>query len=222
MHHGIFGQKMLLIAMIFLTAQNLWFFMAACFLLVATPGPAWIYIVTNTNLTGWKAGIASVIGLELGTLVHVFLGVMGLSLFINQSPVGFMIIRIIGAIVLIILGVQYFRRKKSYTTHDTNFKDSGNFLLNGMLLNIFNPKGILFFVSFLPQFIELENNQIKYQMVILGFVFISIALIWGIILTLVTNKVTNTINTNNTKVKFRIVAGIMYLIIGLTSLFYSF
>jgi threonine/homoserine/homoserine lactone efflux protein len=199
----------------FINFNTVWLFAIASFLMVVTPGPAWLYIVSNTNRYGLRAGFTSIIGLETGTLVHISISVLGISAMIAQSPIAFTTIKILGALFLLVLGIQCFYQK-TVGNRDWLPHSSKHIFLSGVMLNIFNPKGILFFVAFLPQFIDLEGHQIKHQVAFFGLVFILIALTWGLVLTLLATKISG---LNSSKMNLKFLTGTVYILIGLVSLF---
>jgi len=202
----------------FINISTVWLFAVASFLLVVTPGPAWLYIVSNTNRFGLKAGFVSIIGLETGTLAHIAIGVFGISAIIVQSPIAFTIIKMLGALFLLALGIVHFLQKE-HSTQNTEANSIKQIFLSGVLLNIFNPKGILFFVAFLPQFITLDSNHVKYQVAFLGLVFIMIALLWGSVLTILTIKIGG---LSKRKINLKFLTSAVYITIGLVSLFKAF
>ena len=202
----------------FINMNTIWLFGVASFLLVITPGPAWLYIVSNTHRFGLKAGFASIFGLETGTLAHVAIGIFGISAVIAQSPIAIIVIKILGACFLLALGIQHlFQKTNGVGSPQPN--STKKIFLTGVILNVFNPKGILFFIAFLPQFITLNSNHVRYQIAFLGLLFIVIALLWGSVLTIFTQKIGI---LNNRKLNLRFLTSAVYIVIGLVSLFTSF
>ena len=146
--------------------------------LIVIPGPNMIYIVTRTIDQGRRAGVASAFGVETGTLVHVVLAVVGISTLIAASPVAFTVVRYLGAAYLCYLGVQALRRRppaeaaeeaRPPRTLRQSFTD-------GLVVNVLNPKVGLFFLAFLPQFVDTARGPAALQTLVLGVVFFLIAL----------------------------------------------
>src|ERR671917_198735 len=142
--------------------------------LVLIPGPNLIYIVTRSVESGRRAGLASVLGVEIGTMVHVAAAAFGLSALLASSAVAFEIVKYAGVAYLIYLGVRALR---AGTTPETQVAPAGmrRTVAEGMLVNVLNPKVSLFFLAFLPQFVDPDKGSAVTQILVLGVVFIAIA-----------------------------------------------
>ena len=145
--------------------------------LVAIPGPNHVYIVTRSIDRGRRAGIASCFGVETGTLVHIGLAAAGLSAVIASSAVAFDVVKYLGAAYLIYLGVRALLSRESL---DLDVRGDvgglGRIYVDGVLVNLLNPKVALFFLSFVPQFVDPARGSVAAQIVVLGLVLISIGL----------------------------------------------
>ena len=130
-------------------------FLLAGILLNLTPGNDTIYILSRTIAQGRKAGIMSVLGIATGSLVHTLFAAVGLSVIIAQSPVLFNIIKYAGAAYLFYIGIRMILSKSSVINLQKPEKQKYNKIyLQAVLTNVLNPKVALFFISFLPQFID--------------------------------------------------------------------
>jgi threonine/homoserine/homoserine lactone efflux protein len=146
--------------------------------LIAVPGPAVVYIVTRSVHQGRRAGVASVLGIEVGALVHVAAAAIGVSAVLASPAVAFSIVKYAGAAYLIGLGLWTFfsRHAEAETTLGGDIRLRRVFA-QGILVNAFNPKVALFFLAFLPQFVDRDAGHPALQIGLLGLVFVAIALI---------------------------------------------
>ncbi len=199
---------------------NILMFIISSIILVITPGPAFLYILTRTTEDGYKSGILSVLGIESGTLLHVIIVTFGLSAILVKSDIAFTIIKYGGCFYLIILGIKtIYIASKSLSKDKLTKKKVSNAFWSGVAISILNPKSILFFVVFLPQFISISKKGEASQMLFLGLLFISIALIWGFIFVYLSNKLGKYLKRRFTNLRIQgYVVGIVYIGIGLFSL----
>lgn len=152
-------------------------FFTAAFLLNLSPGPDMIFIVSQTSKKGVKSGFSAMIGIWLGTFVHVIFAALGLSAILMTSAVAFSMVKWVGAAYLIWLGIQSIR------SGGTSFQaTSGSSIVNlrktfrqGILVSILNPKVAIFFLAFLPQFVEPGLGPISAQLFLHGLLIILIA-----------------------------------------------
>jgi threonine/homoserine/homoserine lactone efflux protein len=153
-------------------------FVAASLLLLVTPGPAVLFVVARTIDHGRWAGVVSSLGLAIGTLVHLFAVVLGLSAILMASASLYMGIKFAGAAYLIAMGVRRLLAKdEPRAAHDKTPVASGKLLLEGIVVNVLNPKPALFFLAFLPQFADPARGQLSLQLAVLGLSFIALGLI---------------------------------------------
>jgi threonine/homoserine/homoserine lactone efflux protein len=153
-------------------------FSIACFVLTITPGPDMTLFLGRTLAGGRTAGIAAYLGASTGSLIHTTLAAVGLSALIAASPEAFMVLKIVGAGYLIFLAVQAihsgstFRVDAAGETFRPSLKASW---LTGIGINLSNPKIILFFVTFLPQFVKAGDPDAAAKLFFLGVYFILFA-----------------------------------------------
>ncbi len=148
-------------------------FILASLTLNLLPGPDMIYIMARTISHGQRAGMLSVFGISTGLLFHTMAAASGLSLILLSSFTFFQIIKYIGVIYLIYLGLRLVFFTSSLHLHKSDFSaiSSKKIYQQGFLTNILNPKVAIFFLAFLPQFVQ-QNNNTFIQVVILGVLFI--------------------------------------------------
>ncbi len=147
-------------------------FMAATLALNLTPGPDMLYTATRSLGQGKQAGVASALGIGAGTIVHIVAATLGLSAVLSYSAVTFMAIKYLGAAYLIYLGIKTFRNKEQLHLGKSDSRESTRRIFwQGVVTNILNPKVALFFLSFLPQFVNPERGSVGLQLATLGIMF---------------------------------------------------
>jgi threonine/homoserine/homoserine lactone efflux protein len=152
-------------------------FAAAAVALVAIPGPNLIYIATRSASQGRDAGIASALGVEAGTLVHVGAAAAGLSALVASSATAFAAVKYLGAAYLLYLGARALvSRPSRQLPASGGGAPFGRAFGQGLLVNVLNPKVALFFLAFLPQFVDPARGAAAVQTLVLGAVFFVIAL----------------------------------------------
>jgi len=156
--------------------QNLSLFIFTSLLLALTPGQDFIYIMVRSISQGVRAGYIAIAGLLVGVMFHTFAAATGVAAILLTSSYAFIIIKIIGAIYLIYLGIESFRQKGTLEIKKTDHVVSDLKLLkDGMLSSTLNPKLALFFMAFLPQFVRHDSNAF-YNMLLLGLLFILVSI----------------------------------------------
>jgi threonine/homoserine/homoserine lactone efflux protein len=148
-------------------------FAAAALALLVVPGPAVLYIVAQSAEHGRLAGLVSVAGVHLGTIVHVAAAAVGLSALIVSSAVAFSLIKYAGAAYLIYLGIRRLLARNSGELLPTRDQPLSRLFTQGAVVNVLNPKTALFFLAFLPQFVD-PDRTIWTQVVILGLTFVAL------------------------------------------------
>lgn len=151
-------------------------FALAALVLVAIPGPNHVYIVTRSITQGRRAGLASAFGVETGTLVHITAAAIGLSAVIASSTVAFNIVKYLGAGYLLWLGLRTLLRAEPLEL-DTALTRSPirRIFAEGVIVNVLNPKVALFFLAFLPQFLDPGRGALPVQILVLGLILVVLA-----------------------------------------------
>ncbi|PSK98955.1 threonine/homoserine/homoserine lactone efflux protein [Murinocardiopsis flavida] len=153
-------------------------FTAAAIALIVVPGPNLLYILTRSVSQGRRAGVISAFGVETGTLVHVAAAAIGLSSLLATSAVAFDIVRYAGAAYLVYLGVRALadRAPLDLGTEAAPPRALARVFRDGMLVNVFNPKVALFFLAFLPQFVDPAAGPPAMQILVFGAIMASLGL----------------------------------------------
>lgn len=190
-------------------------FFTSCIILHLTPGADTMYILGRTLSGGKNSGIVSVLGISTGVFFHTLLVAFGLSTILVKSIFVFNLIKYLGAFYLIYLGFRSILEKEKIEKDniDTNLprKKLLEIYKQGILTNILNPKVAIFFLAFLPQFIDESSSYGIIPFLFLGISFIITSSIYGIILVLFASKLLKGIEKTNIMKK---VSGIIYIILG--------
>ena len=156
-----------------LTFQNLYLFFIASLLLNLTPGNDMLYVASRSISQGVKGGVVSALGVFAGCFVHISAAVLGLSIIISKSAYLFQLIKFAGAGYLIYLGIRAVFSKPPVNQMDEKPAKANYWKLfkQGAITNALNPKVAVFFLSFLPQFIDAASPYFKFQLFTLGLWF---------------------------------------------------
>jgi threonine/homoserine/homoserine lactone efflux protein len=161
-------------------------FIGAALLLLVVPGPSVLYIVTQSVSHGRRAGIASVAGITTGTLVHIAAATVGLSALLASSAVAFDVVKYLGAAYLIVVGVRRLAGlERQDGAHGRGTRDLGRLYRQGIVVNTLNPKTALFFLAFLPQFVDPSRGAAWLQILALGLLFAALGFcsdgVWAVV-----------------------------------------
>ena len=153
-------------------------FVIAALVVLLIPGPAVFYVVTRSLAQGHRAGLVSVLGLSTGALVHVAAATLGLSAILVASATTFGIVKLLGAGYLIYLGVRSIRSRSSGAVErNTTPRSHRRIFADGIVVSVLNPKIAIFFLAFLPQFVDPARGPIPRQMFFLGALYIAMAFV---------------------------------------------
>ncbi|MCR4267295.1 LysE family translocator [Nitratireductor sp. ZSWI3] len=150
-------------------------YVAACFLIVLVPGPTVTVIIANSMKHGMRAGLLNVLGTQIGLLLMMLVLTLGLSAVVNVMGSLFEILRLLGAAYLIWLGIKLWRSDGHLAAQERVVRPGGSFVLQGLIVVWSNPKALLFFGAFIPQFIDPTLGNPALQTALLGLVFTAVA-----------------------------------------------
>ncbi|MGN6536818.1 MAG: LysE family translocator, partial [Mesorhizobium sp.] len=161
------------------SAGSLGLFVVAALALLVVPGPAVLYIVARSVAQGRRAGFVSDLGIHSATLVHVAAASLGLSALLASSAIAFSIVKYAGAAYLIWIGLRKIFSREDNPDIDVALKPRSHARLfrEGFVVNLLNPKTALFFLAFLPQFVEVGRGHVAMQIAFLGIVFTLLGLV---------------------------------------------
>lgn len=175
-------------------------FLGAGILLNLTPGPDTVYILGRSIAHGRRAGVASAFGICVGSVFHTCAAALGLSAFLATSAWAFSAVKLAGAAYLIFLGLRALLQRGHDLSLPANFKQNNPAAAfrQGILTNILNPKVALFFLAFLPQFIDSTAPSKMAAFLILGFTFVTTGTIWCLLLALFASAFSERLRGNAT------------------------
>src|SRR5918994_1423790 len=196
-------------------------FVAAALALLLVPGPAVFYVVARSVEGGRITGLVSVLGIELGTLVHVVFAAAGLSAVLASSATAFSIVKWLGAAYLVWLGLQHLLAPEE---SDTETPQTGGearlprVFAQSVLVQVLNPKVALFFLAFLPQFVDPSRGAAWTQVMVLGGTLAALGLLTDGIYALLGGTAGDWLKRKNASARFRraqrYVSGGVYLALG--------
>lgn len=156
-------------------ATTFFYFLTASILLTLAPGPDILYLLTKSLSSGAKAGIFLAAGLVSGIAFHTFLVMVGVAAVIQNSPLAQLVLKVFGASYLLFLAFNAFKAARAGAKISIKKAGAGSSLgelyRRGVLMNVLNPKVLLFFLAFLPQFVDLSAENASLQIALLGVTF---------------------------------------------------
>jgi len=168
---------------------NLALVLPAAIALIIAPGPDSLYVLARGIGQGRRAGVVSALGTCTGLLVHTSAAALGLAVLLQASTVAYLVVMFVGAAYLLYLGIRTLLSKQSFQVEASTARASGaRMYAQGMLTNVLNPKVALFFVAFLPQFVNPQGGAVAVQMLTLGILFAVLGLIYLLLLALLSGS----------------------------------
>jgi|SRR5579863_840433 len=167
--------------------HDYWLFILSGILLILTPGQDTMYILGRSLTGGLQSGVASAFGITVGTIIHTLAAAAGLSVLLAASPVAFTTVKLCGAAYLLLLGTRLlFTRSTTAAERDPEAgaapSSASSAFSQGILSNVLNPKVALFFLAFLPQFINPSSAFKTLAFLVLGATFITMGSLWCLVL----------------------------------------
>ncbi len=193
-------------------------FLITVLIICITPGIDMMFILNRSISQGRDAGIYSALGVSVGAVVHTVLSGLGLSVILQTSVVLFAIIKIVGAVYLIYLGIQMFISKQSsISIKKTVYQSRRKLFVQGVITNVTNPKVALFFISFIPQFISVDNQYGPIPFLILGSIFAVMGAITSFIIAIFSSSLTTKLRENIVAEKIiNKISGAVFVILGIS------
>lgn len=194
-------------------------FISATLALLLVPGPAVLYIVARSLEQGRTAGFVSTLGVGLASIVHVIFAALGLSALLMKSALAFSAVKYIGAAYLLYLGVRTLTTKTEaasvtplqHLSHSAIFRQ-------GFIVNLLNPKTALFFLAFLPQFINPARGSVVIQIIILGTLFVGLAILSDSVYATIAGTARQVLAKNSFVARAqKYIAGTIYIGLGITT-----
>ena len=190
----------------------------ASLVLCLVPGPDMIYLLARSIAQGRKAGYIAAVGINAGAYVHLFAAVIGLSAILATSSLAFTIVKWLGAAYLVFIGLQAIMNKSRFNI-ETNTREKTNgkqIFWQGFLSDVLNPKVALFFLAFLPQFVQESGLHPTWQLLILGFTVNIIGILVSLCLVYFSTLVTQGLRNNDfIKSWLQKIAGTVFIALGI-------
>jgi threonine/homoserine/homoserine lactone efflux protein len=204
-----------------LELSQLYLFIGAALLLLLIPGPAVLYITARSASQGRLAGLVSVLAIETANFVQAVAAALGLSAILLSSAVAFDIVKYLGAAYLIYLGIRKLISRDEDTGNEAVKPESlARIYWQGFMVNILNPKTAIFFFAFLPQFVSPGRGNVTVQTLLLGTIFVGLALVTDSIYALLASSLAGRLKGNRSFQKGqRYFAGLVYIGLGITTAF---
>jgi threonine/homoserine/homoserine lactone efflux protein len=172
----------------------------ACIVLFITPGPDMSLWLAKTFAGGRNVGLAAMMGTNVGCCVHSLLAAFGISVLISASPVAFNAMKVIGAVYLLWLAYQTIRHGSMLSTSFGSSDDTRPAMLpaflSGLIVNLSNPKVVLFFVTFLPGFVEASDPHVRGKLLFLGLYFVAFNAVLSTLFILMAERLVSTLKAN--------------------------
>ena len=169
-----------------IAVHDLWLFAVSGLLLAITPGPDTLYIVGRTTAQGTRDGVVAALGVGAGILVHTVAAAIGISALLAASAAAFLLLKLVGAAYLVYIGLTLLwssRRTGAASVAEPIQRASLAIVFRqGFLSNVLNPKVALFFVAFLPQFVDVDASNPAVSLLFLGVLFNLIGTLWNVAL----------------------------------------
>ena len=170
--------------------HDYWLFVLTGVLLNLTPGQDTFYILGRSVAEGTRSGVASALGIAVGSLVHTAVAALGLSAILATSASAFTVVKLLGAAYLVYLGVRMLR-SANVLESPTNRVGSAGVLASfrdGVVTNVLNPKVALFFLALMPQFIAPDSETKVAAFIVLGLTFVATGTVWCLVLAVAAGK----------------------------------
>lgn len=196
-------------------------YVTSCIILSLIPGSDTMFILGQSISNDRKTGVFSVLGMGSGILVHTTLVSLGLSVILTNSPAAFNAVKFMGAAYLIYMGIKSMLSVKSALDGnlETEKGTAKKAYVQGMITNVLNPKVALFFLAFLPQFINPENNYGAFSFILLGLTSFVCSTIWGFVLSIFASTAAGFLKQKKGFSKWmNRVSGSIFIILGLNLL----
>lgn len=202
-----------------INSTQLYLFIAAALALLLVPGPAVLYITARSASQGRMAGLVSVVAIETANFLQAVAAALGLSAILLSSALAFDVAKYLGAAYLIYLGLRKLvTREESVEKEDVKRESLSRIYWQGLVINLLNPKTALFFFAFLPQFVDPARGNVIGQNLLLGALFVGLAIITDSLYALAASSLAGKLSRNrNFQKGGRYFAGLVYVGLGITT-----
>ncbi|HQV94151.1 MAG TPA: LysE family translocator [Anaerolineales bacterium] len=193
-------------------------FIFAALALLLVPGPAVLYITARSASQGRAAGLVSVLAIETANFIQAVAAGLGLSAILLSSALAFDVVKYLGAAYLIFLGIRKLLSPENGSESEIKQESLRQIYWQGVAINILNPKTALFFFAFLPQFVDPARGNVVAQNLLLGMIFVGLAIVTDSLYALVISSFARTLRGNRRfQTGGRYFAGLVYVGLGITT-----
>ncbi len=197
---------------------QLYFFIVAALALLLVPGPAVLYITARSASQGRTAGLVSVLAIETANFIQAVAAALGLSAILLSSALAFDVVKYLGAGYLVYLGIRKLFFTENRAQEEIKQESLSRIYWQGFIINLLNPKTALFFFAFLPQFIDPSRGDVVTQNLLLGAIFVGLAIITDSLYALVVSSFADKLRGNQRfQTGGRYFAGLVYVGLGITT-----
>lgn len=196
-------------------------YITSSIVLALIPGSDTMFILGQSIVNSRKSGVYSALGICAGILVHTFLAAFGLSIVLKNSITAFNVVKFMGAMYLVYMGVKSIKSKDNLLLNERMMQKENlkKAFFQGMITNILNPKVALFFLAFLPQFVDTTNNYGALPFAILGLTSFFISGIWCVLLSVFASFIAIFLKRNKNFGKIiNKISGIIFIVLGINLL----
>ena len=199
--------------------SQLYFFLGASLALLLVPGPAVLYITARSANQGRLAGLVSVLAIETANFLQAVAATLGLSALLLSSALAFDVVKYLGAAYLIYLGIRkLFARAEAAESGAIKQESLSRIYWQGFAINMLNPKTALFYFAFLPQFVDPAKGNVTAQTLLLGAIFVGMALVTDSLYALLASSLAERLRGNRHFLEGqRYFAGLVYVGLGITT-----
>ena len=193
-------------------------FITGAFIIIVIPGPNILYLIARSIHQGRLAGFVSVLGIEAATLVHICAATLGLTSLLLSSAIAFTVVKYAGAAYLVYLGVRkLFERPEERQEELRATEGLKRVFIQGFIVNLLNPKTAMFFLAFLPQFVDAGREHATVQIISFGAILVVLAIIVEVAYVLLSSQLRPWLRGNRHFSIRRYLAGSAYIGLGLTT-----
>lgn len=199
--------------------QTIGVFIVAAVALLVVPGPAVFYLVTQSIGSGRRGGMAAMLGIQTAGAVHVAAAAAGVSAVLVSSAVAFSILKYAGAVYLVWLGIRRLIHRQSLVDDAMrrHARTGAQLYRQGFLVNLLNPKAALFFVAVLPQFIDPDAGAAWSQVLVLGAIFLAVAVVTDTVWVLASGWVARRVQTPRAQKVERVISAAVLVALGVAA-----
>jgi threonine/homoserine/homoserine lactone efflux protein len=198
--------------------SKLYFFIVAALALLLVPGPAVLYITARSANQGRTAGLVSVFAIETANFLQAAAAALGLSAILLSSALAFDVVKYLGAAYLIFLGIRKLMTPENGSGQEIKEERLSRIYWQGFVINLLNPKTALFFFAFLPQFVDPSKGNVIGQNLLLGAIFVGLAIVTDSIYALLASSLAEKLKgSQRFQTGGRYFAGLVYIGLGITT-----